>query len=158
MSAFVDEATDGGSATRPWWCDTSSSSRVVVSAAAWVLRRTLGTVLRDEYGPSFSHRRDVDHVSARGGEMPSSGRHEEMDLCTDKVLSKGRILQELTKAVKLVSDYVTAARNTARSVPRPPSRTTPVATVACLMHARATRIVQRSSFPFSRKHGYPLRT
>ncbi|XP_024946922.1 uncharacterized protein LOC107273813 isoform X2 [Cephus cinctus] len=27
---------------------------------------------------------------------------EDMDLCTDKVLSKGRILQELTKAVKLV--------------------------------------------------------
>jgi len=34
--------------------------------------------------------------------MPS-GR-EDMELCTDKVLSKGRILQELTKAVKLVSD------------------------------------------------------
>ncbi|EFN65308.1 Pleckstrin-like proteiny domain-containing family M member 2 [Camponotus floridanus] len=32
--------------------------------------------------------------------MPS-GR-EDMELCTDKVLSKGRILQELTKAVKLV--------------------------------------------------------
>lgn len=32
--------------------------------------------------------------------MPSQ---EDMDLCTDKVLSKGRILQELTKAVKLVS-------------------------------------------------------
>nr|XP_034186856.1 LOW QUALITY PROTEIN: pleckstrin homology domain-containing family M member 2 [Osmia lignaria] len=32
-------------------------------------------------------------------EMPSQ---EDMDLCTDKVLSKGRILQELTKAVKLV--------------------------------------------------------
>ncbi|XP_076619070.1 pleckstrin homology domain-containing protein pruning defect 1 [Colletes latitarsis] len=31
--------------------------------------------------------------------MPSQ---EDMDLCTDKVLSKGRILQELTKAVKLV--------------------------------------------------------
>ncbi|XP_076278593.1 pleckstrin homology domain-containing protein pruning defect 1 [Lasioglossum baleicum] len=31
--------------------------------------------------------------------MPSP---EDMDLCTDKVLSKGRILQELTKAVKLV--------------------------------------------------------
>lgn len=27
----------------------------------------------------------------------------DMELCTDKVLSKGRILQELTKAVKLVS-------------------------------------------------------
>ena len=33
-------------------------------------------------------------------DMPSQ---EDMDLCTDKVLSKGRILQELTKAVKLVS-------------------------------------------------------
>lgn len=32
--------------------------------------------------------------------MPSQ---EDMDLCTDKVLSKDRILQELTKAVKLVS-------------------------------------------------------
>ncbi|XP_017883684.1 uncharacterized protein LOC108627122 [Ceratina calcarata] len=32
-------------------------------------------------------------------DMPSQ---EDMDLCTDKVLSKGRILQELTKAVKLV--------------------------------------------------------
>ncbi|XP_011306068.1 pleckstrin homology domain-containing family M member 2 [Fopius arisanus] len=31
--------------------------------------------------------------------MPS---REDMDMCTDKVLSKGRILQELTKAVKLV--------------------------------------------------------
>ena len=28
---------------------------------------------------------------------------EDMDLCTDKVLSKGRILQELTKAIKLVT-------------------------------------------------------
>lgn len=37
------------------------------------------------------------------GEMPA---REDMDLCTDKVLSKGRILQELTKAVKLVSDCV----------------------------------------------------
>ncbi|KAF7994838.1 hypothetical protein HCN44_004310 [Aphidius gifuensis] len=32
-------------------------------------------------------------------EMPS---RENMDMCTDKVLSKGRILQELTKAVKLI--------------------------------------------------------
>lgn len=98
MSAFGDEAADGG-ATRP--CD--SSNRVFVSAAAWssLLRRTLGTVLRGAYEPLL-RRRDADHVSARDGEMPS-GR-EDMDLCTDKVLSKGRILQELTKAVKLVSD------------------------------------------------------
>ena len=33
-------------------------------------------------------------------EMPA---REDMDLCTDKVLSKERILRELTKAVKLVS-------------------------------------------------------
>lgn len=35
--------------------------------------------------------------------MPPSGQDGEMELATDKVLSKGRILQELTKAVKLVS-------------------------------------------------------
>lgn len=33
------------------------------------------------------------------------GHDAEMELATDKVLSKGRILQELTKAVKLVSFY-----------------------------------------------------
>lgn len=43
--------------------------------------------------------RDRNHVRLKI-EMPSQ---EDMDLCTDKVLSKGRILQELTKAVKLVS-------------------------------------------------------
>ncbi|KAF7383056.1 hypothetical protein HZH68_014905 [Vespula germanica] len=38
-------------------------------------------------------------VTSSHYEMPSQ---EDMDLCTDKVLSKSRILQELTKAVKLV--------------------------------------------------------
>ena len=33
------------------------------------------------------------------------GQDAEWELCTDKVLSKGRILQELTKAVKLVRRY-----------------------------------------------------
>lgn len=105
MSAFVDETADG-SATR--LCDTTSG-RVVVGAAAWsgLLRRALGTVLRGAYEPLL-RRRDAGHVIARGGEMPS-GR-EDMDLCTDKVLSKGRILQELTKAVKLVSDPIAVRR------------------------------------------------
>ncbi|XP_043488896.1 pleckstrin homology domain-containing family M member 2 [Polistes fuscatus] len=38
-------------------------------------------------------------VTTSNCEMPGQ---EDMDLCTDKVLSKSRILQELTKAVKLV--------------------------------------------------------
>jgi len=111
MSAFGD-----GGATRP--CD-DIGSRVVVGAADWSgsLRRILGTVFRGAYEP-FLRRRDADHVSARAGEMPS-GR-EDMDLCTDKVLSKGRILQELTKAVKLVSDQ-----------PRPRSRTSPCRHARC---------------------------
>lgn len=41
-------------------------------------------------------------------EMPS---REDMDMCTDKVLSKGRILQELTKAVKLVSKVFNKTSN-----------------------------------------------
>lgn len=112
MSAFDDETADGSATCRqpPRPCDTSSSDRVVQGAAAWSgpqLRRThsLGTeVYRGASHEPPLRQRDADHVSARGGEMPSSGRREEenMDLCTDKVLSKGRILQELTKAVKLV--------------------------------------------------------
>ncbi|XP_012541107.2 pleckstrin homology domain-containing family M member 2 [Monomorium pharaonis] len=109
MSAFGDETTAAtaaavdGAAQPSWWRDISSSGGVVVSR----LRRTLGTVFRGTYRdrPVSRPRRDVpdDHVNARGSDenMPSSGR-EDMDLCTDKVLSKGRILQELTKAVKLV--------------------------------------------------------
>ncbi|OXU18099.1 hypothetical protein TSAR_007610 [Trichomalopsis sarcophagae] len=42
-----------------------------------------------------------DSSSCSGGaNMP--GQDADMELCTDKVLSKGRILQELTKAVKLI--------------------------------------------------------
>ena len=44
------------------------------------------------------------HVGLSGrarSTMP--GQDADMELCTDKVLSKERILQELTKAVKLVS-------------------------------------------------------
>ncbi|KAG5323179.1 PKHM2 protein, partial [Pseudoatta argentina] len=100
MSTFRDKAVrvDDSSAT----CQPCDISIRVVGATAWpgLLRRTFDTVLRGTYQP-FLRWCDVDHVSARDDEMPSSGR-EDMDLCTDKVLSKGRILQELTKAVKLV--------------------------------------------------------
>lgn len=112
MSTFSDEAVDDSSATRQP-CDTSIR---VVGAAAWpgLLRRTLDTVLRGTYEP-FLRWCDVDHVRARDDEMPSSGR-EDMDLCTDKVLSKGRILQELTKAVKLVSDWLSSNTRSAKAV------------------------------------------
>ncbi|XP_020280133.1 pleckstrin homology domain-containing family M member 2 [Pseudomyrmex gracilis] len=84
---------------------TPRSSRVVVDAAVTTTASAswsglFRTVLRG-IKPHLRGR-DANHViSARAGEMPSSGS-EDMDLCTDKVLSKGRILQELTKAVKLV--------------------------------------------------------
>lgn len=122
MSAF--EIADG-SAIQP--CDTSNR---VVGAAAWsgFLRAILDNVLRGTYEP-FSRRRDADHVSARGGEMPSG--HEDMDLCTDKVLSKGRILQELTRAVKLVSD-------------RSPSETRPTKTVFPVYTPVATAAYRRT--------------
>ena len=117
MSTFRDEAVrvDDSSAT----CQPCDISIRVVGAAAWpgLLRRTFDTVLRGTYQP-FLRWCDVDHVSARDDEMPSSGR-EDMDLCTDKVLSKGRILQELTKAVKLVSRQTTDCRRTP-GPPRPP--------------------------------------
>lgn len=144
MRTLGDEAADGG-ATRP--CDSSNR---VVAAAAWsgLLRTTLGTVLRGTYEP-FLRRRDADHVSARDGEMPP-GR-EDMDLCTDKVLSKGRILQELTKAVKLVSDRSPSGH------PAPQGRL-PVYT-----HLYAPHVMHRlrelcncgslCTFPLSRKHG-----
>lgn len=98
MSGPGGKSVDGASATTPSW-----SSRRSVVGAAWsdLLRSTFGAVRRNTE-PLLPWPRDESHVSARGGEMPS-GR-EDMDLCTDKVLSKGRILQELTKAVKLVSD------------------------------------------------------
>ncbi|XP_011631168.1 pleckstrin homology domain-containing family M member 2 [Pogonomyrmex barbatus] len=97
MSASGNGIDDGSATPQP--CDIGNDR--VVGAAAWpgLLRKILGTVHRGT-GEPFLRRRDADHVSARGGAMPSS--REDMDLCTDKVLSKGRILQELTKAVKLV--------------------------------------------------------
>ncbi|XP_014479663.1 PREDICTED: pleckstrin homology domain-containing family M member 2 [Dinoponera quadriceps] len=78
-----------------------SARRVVVvgaarAAASGLFRRSLSGVFRS--GSRYWRYLGDDHVSARD-EMP--GR-EDMDLCTDKVLSKTRILQELTKAVKLV--------------------------------------------------------
>jgi len=113
MSTFHDEAVrvDDSSAT----CQPCDISIRVVGAAAWpgLLRRTLDTVVRGTYQP-FLRWCNVDHVSARDDEMPSSGR-EDMDLCTDKVLSKGRILQELTKAVKLVSDWSSSNIRTAKA-------------------------------------------
>lgn len=51
------------------------------------------TILRAVIGGDSSHVNKCDEMPAR----------EETDLCTDKVLSKSRILLELTKAVKLVS-------------------------------------------------------
>lgn len=149
MSAFGDEAADG-SATRPY----DSSNRVVGAAWSGLLRRTLGTVLRGAYKP-LSRRHSAEHVSARGGTMPSGS--EDMDLCTDKVLSKGRILQELTKAVKLVSDR--HRRRNAVGPPRPSScirihaRCREAPRFACRLLLTASSL---STFPFSRKHGYPL--
>ncbi|KAH0951760.1 hypothetical protein HN011_003151 [Eciton burchellii] len=91
MSASTGESADESA--------TSSSHRRVVGAAwSGLLRSTLG-ILRRNTEPLLRWR-DASHVNAHSGEMPS-GRGD-MDLCTDKVLSKGRILQELTKAVKLV--------------------------------------------------------
>ncbi|EFN87703.1 pleckstrin homology domain-containing family M member 2 [Harpegnathos saltator] len=99
MSATGTENINGAAPPSP----TPPSGRVVAvnivgaaRAVSGLFRRSLSDVLHSE-----SRRcRDLrdDHVSACD-EMP--GR-EDMDLCTDKVLSKARILQELTKAVKLV--------------------------------------------------------
>lgn len=67
---------------------------VAARAASDLLRRGLSGVFHgDHYLRCWR-----DHVNERVA-MP--GR-EDMDLCTDKVLSKARILQELTRAVKLV--------------------------------------------------------
>ncbi|RLU19751.1 hypothetical protein DMN91_008308 [Ooceraea biroi] len=96
MSAAGGESADDG-ATTP-----SSRRRVVGAAATWsgLFRDTLlGTLVRRSTEPLLRWR-DASHVSARDDEMPP-GR-EDMEFCTDRVLSKGRILQELTKAVKLV--------------------------------------------------------
>jgi len=93
MSAPAGESADESA--------TSSNHRRVVGAAwSGLLRSTLGTLRRNT--EPLLRWRDASHVNAHSDEMPS-GRGD-MDLCTDKVLSKGRILQELTKAVKLVSD------------------------------------------------------
>lgn len=92
MSVSGDECADSA---------TPLSNRVV-GAAAWsgLLNNTLDIIFHGT--EPFLRGCDANHVSACDSEMPSG--HEDMDLCTDKVLSKGRILQELTKAVKLVSE------------------------------------------------------
>jgi len=91
MSALAGENADESA--------TSINYRRVVGAWSGLLGSTLG-ILRRNTEPLLRCR-DASHVNAHSGEMPP-GRGD-MDLCTDKVLSKGRILQELTKAVKLVS-------------------------------------------------------
>lgn len=89
-----------------------SSDRVVVDVSSGLLRRSLETIPRGV--EPLLHCHDVNHVSESGDEMPSS--REDLELCTDKVLSKGRILQELTKAVKLVSDRETPLEGSRPSV------------------------------------------